>query len=96
MAERRPRAEALQAGDGLWLAHGSLAPGAGHPEVGGESQVAALWNTTKPLQTTCCIFRDACQILALDIIFQVFLLEKGLIWRLREGGNKKARKEEPS
>ena len=32
----------------------------------------------------CCAFRESCQILALGIIFQVFLLEKGLIWRVRK------------
>lgn len=50
----------------------------------------------KPLQTMCFVFRDNCQTPALEIIFQVFLLEKVLIWRLREGGNKKTRKESPS
>lgn len=63
------------------------------PEVGGKEQVAALWNIIKPLQSMCFVFRDSCQILALEIIFQVFLQEKGLIWRMGEGGDMETRKE---
>lgn len=70
-----------------------ISPVARCPEVGGKEQVAGLWNIIKPLQSMCLVFRDSCQILALEIIFQVFLLEKGFIWRIREGGNTETRKE---
>lgn len=60
-----------------------ISPVAGRPEVGGKEQVAALWNIIKPLQSIYFVVRDRCQILALDTIFQVFLPEKGLLWRLR-------------
>lgn len=85
MGDRRPEAAALQAGDRLRPPR-LISPVAGRPEVGGERQGAALWATVKPLHTTCFVCRATGQILALDIIFQVFLLEKGLIWRRGAGG----------
>lgn len=46
-----------------------ISPVARCPEVGGKEQVATLRNIIKPLQSMCFVFRDSCQILALEIIF---------------------------
>lgn len=93
--QRRPlkTSEPVQGGLALVLSHGSVAR---RPEVGGKEQVAALWDSIKRLQNMCFVFRDSCQILALEITFQVFLLEEGLVWRMKEGGNAGTRKEQPS
>lgn len=65
-----------------------IRPVAGRPAVGGERQVAALWNIIKLLRTMCSVDGDGCQILALDIIFQVSLLEKKKLNLENEGGRK--------
>lgn len=72
-----------QAGD--WSRLSAHEPCGQAPRGGWSEQVAVLWNIKKKnLQSMCCAFRESCQILALGIIFQVFLLEKGLIWRVRK------------
>ena len=53
------------------------------PRGGWSEQVVLLWNIKKK-KKPCKVFRESCQILALGIMFQVFLLEKGLIWRMRK------------
>ena len=60
-----------------------MSPVARRPEVGGVNR----WfycGTLKKKKKPCKVFRESCQTLALGIMFQVFLLEKGLIWRMRK------------